>query len=62
MTADFYQIPLRYGDAYDELSADGVSPARIGRTLSSRFARSDPKSWDDDVSCGAAHPRERHHI
>ena len=26
MTVDFYQIPLRYGDAYDELSADGVNP------------------------------------
>jgi uncharacterized circularly permuted ATP-grasp superfamily protein/uncharacterized alpha-E superfamily protein len=26
MTADLYQIPLRYGDAYDELSADGVTP------------------------------------
>lgn len=23
---DLYQIPLRYGDAYDELSADGVTP------------------------------------
>src|SRR5579863_4332089 len=26
MTADLYQIPLRYGNAYDELSADGVTP------------------------------------
>ncbi|MFZ0742962.1 MAG: circularly permuted type 2 ATP-grasp protein [Terracidiphilus sp.] len=26
MTVDLYQIPLRYGDAYDELSADGVNP------------------------------------
>jgi uncharacterized circularly permuted ATP-grasp superfamily protein/uncharacterized alpha-E superfamily protein len=26
MTTDLYQIPLRYGDAYDELSGDGVSP------------------------------------
>ncbi len=26
MTADLYQIPLRYGDAYDELSSDGVAP------------------------------------
>ena len=23
---DLYQIPLRYGDAYDELSSDGVTP------------------------------------
>ena len=26
MTTDLYQIPFRYGNAYDELSADGVSP------------------------------------
>jgi uncharacterized circularly permuted ATP-grasp superfamily protein len=26
MTVDLYQTPLRYGDAYDELSADGVTP------------------------------------
>ena len=26
MTVDLYQSPLRYGDAYDELSADGVTP------------------------------------
>ena len=26
MTVDLYQIPLRYGAAYDELSADGVNP------------------------------------
>src|SRR5450631_795234 len=26
MTVDLYQPPLRYGDAYDELSADGVTP------------------------------------
>jgi uncharacterized circularly permuted ATP-grasp superfamily protein/uncharacterized alpha-E superfamily protein len=26
MTTDLYQTPLRYGAAYDELSADGVSP------------------------------------
>ncbi len=26
MTADLYQIPLRYGNAYDELSEDGVTP------------------------------------
>ncbi len=26
MTVDLYQIPLRDGDAYDELSADGVNP------------------------------------
>ena len=26
MTADLYQTPLRYGAAYDELSADGVTP------------------------------------
>ena len=23
---DLYQIPLRYGNSYDELSADGVTP------------------------------------
>jgi uncharacterized circularly permuted ATP-grasp superfamily protein/uncharacterized alpha-E superfamily protein len=26
MTVDLYQTPLRYGQAYDELSADGVTP------------------------------------
>ena len=26
MTVDLYQPPLRYGAAYDELSADGVAP------------------------------------
>src|ERR1017187_8215920 len=26
MTVELYQTPLRYGDAYDELSADGVTP------------------------------------
>jgi len=26
MNVDLYQIPLRYGDVYDELSADGVNP------------------------------------
>ncbi len=26
MTVDLYQTPLRYGGAYDELSADGVTP------------------------------------
>ena len=26
MTVDLYQSPLRYGEAYDELSADGVNP------------------------------------
>jgi uncharacterized circularly permuted ATP-grasp superfamily protein/uncharacterized alpha-E superfamily protein len=26
MTTDLYQTPLRYGKAYDELSADGVNP------------------------------------
>ena len=26
MTVDLSQTPLRYGDAYDELSADGVTP------------------------------------
>ncbi len=26
MTVDLYQTPLRYGRAYDELSADGVTP------------------------------------
>jgi len=26
MTWDLYQTPLRYGDSYDELSADGVTP------------------------------------
>ena len=26
MTVDLYQNPLRYGEAYDELSADGVNP------------------------------------
>src|SRR5580658_6698759 len=26
MTVDLYQTPLRYGEAYDELSADGVNP------------------------------------
>ena len=26
MTVELYQTPLRYGDAYDELSADGVIP------------------------------------
>ena len=26
MTVDLYQPPLRYGAAYDELSADGVTP------------------------------------
>jgi len=26
MTVDLYQTPLRYGHAYDELSADGVTP------------------------------------
>jgi len=26
MTVDLYQTPLRYGAAYDELSADGVAP------------------------------------
>jgi uncharacterized circularly permuted ATP-grasp superfamily protein/uncharacterized alpha-E superfamily protein len=26
MTWDLYQSPLRYGDSYDELSADGVTP------------------------------------
>ncbi len=26
MTVDLYQTPIRYGDAYDELSADGVTP------------------------------------
>ena len=26
MTVDLYQSPLRYGDAYDESSADGVTP------------------------------------
>ena len=26
MTVDLYQTPLRYGGAYDELSADGVNP------------------------------------
>ena len=26
MTVDLYQTPLRYGAAYDELSADGVTP------------------------------------
>jgi uncharacterized circularly permuted ATP-grasp superfamily protein/uncharacterized alpha-E superfamily protein len=26
MTVDLYQTPLRYGSAYDELSADGVTP------------------------------------
>ena len=26
MTVDLYQTPLRYGEAYDELSADGINP------------------------------------
>ena len=26
MTVDLYQPPLRYGKAYDESSADGVTP------------------------------------
>jgi len=26
MTVDLYQTPLRYGEAYDELSADGLNP------------------------------------
>ncbi|MGA2101700.1 MAG: hypothetical protein ABSG34_11385, partial [Candidatus Sulfotelmatobacter sp.] len=26
MTVDLYQPPLRYGAAYDEMSADGVNP------------------------------------
>ena len=26
MTVDLHQTPIRYGDAYDELSADGVTP------------------------------------
>ena len=31
MTVDLYQTPLRYGEAYDELSADGVNPrAHLG--------------------------------
>src|ERR1017187_9289251 len=30
MTVDLYQPPLRYGDAYDESSVDGVTP-QIGR-------------------------------
>ena len=37
MTVDLYQTPLRYGAAYDELSADGVTPrphwARIMKSL-----------------------------
>jgi hypothetical protein len=28
MTVDLYQPPLRYGDAYDEMSVDGVTPRR----------------------------------
>jgi uncharacterized circularly permuted ATP-grasp superfamily protein/uncharacterized alpha-E superfamily protein len=39
MTVDLYQTPIRYGDAYDELSADGVTPrphwARIMKSFRS---------------------------
>lgn len=33
MTVDLYQAPLRYGSAYDELSADGVTPRAHWRHL-----------------------------
>jgi uncharacterized circularly permuted ATP-grasp superfamily protein/uncharacterized alpha-E superfamily protein len=37
MTVDLYQTPLRYGDAYDELSADGVTPRPHWASLMESF-------------------------
>ena len=37
MTVDLYQTPLRYGDAYDELSADGVIPRPHWASLMETF-------------------------
>jgi uncharacterized circularly permuted ATP-grasp superfamily protein len=37
MTVDLYQTPLRYGAAYDELSADGVTPRPHWASLMKSF-------------------------
>ncbi len=59
---DLYQIPLRYGDSYDELSADGVSPRphwahlieslqAIGpEELSRRFARAERRIRENGIT------------
>jgi uncharacterized circularly permuted ATP-grasp superfamily protein len=43
MTVDLYQTPLRYGDAYDELSADGVTPRPHWASLMESFRAIGPE-------------------
>ena len=62
MTVDLYQTPLRYGDAYDELSADGVTPrphwahlmeslAAIGpEELGRRWARAERRIRENGIT------------
>jgi uncharacterized circularly permuted ATP-grasp superfamily protein/uncharacterized alpha-E superfamily protein len=50
MTVDFYQPPLRYGAAYDELSADGVTPrthwAHLMQSLRAIGSEELGRRWD----------------
>ena len=43
MTVDLYQTPLRYGAAYDELSADGVTPRPHWARIMKSFRAIGPK-------------------
>jgi uncharacterized circularly permuted ATP-grasp superfamily protein len=50
MTVDLYQTPLRYGSAYDELSADGVTPrphwARIMKSFRAIGSEELGRRWE----------------
>ena len=63
MTVDLYQTPLRYGAAYDELSADGVTPRPHWAHLMESLRDDRPRGIGTTLEPRRApHPRERHHL
>ena len=63
MTVDLYQPPLRYGAAYDELSADGVNSAPALGAPDGVASRDRTRGVGTTLgACRAAHSRERDHL
>ena len=63
MTVDLYQTSLHYAAAYDELSADGVTPRPHWAHLMESFREIGPEElgrrWEP---CRTPHSRERNHL
>ena len=63
MTVDLYQNPLRFGAAYDELSADGVTPRPHWKHLMESLRAIGPEELERRLEPRRApHSRKRDHV